>query len=198
MRRLAHKNNYPSAPAGTSARRGAATLSSVSTTPSRRRTTRRACAAMSSSCVTTTSVLPAARQALEEAHDVLGRRRVEVARRLVGQQDRGAVDERARDGHALPLPARELVGPVRHAVAQPDRAERLGRPRAALGPRDARVDERQLDVLEAVLARQQVERLEDEPDLPVADVRERVVRERRPRPARRAGTRPSSARRGSR
>jgi hypothetical protein len=35
---------------------------------------------------------------------------VEVAGRLVGQQQRGPVHQRARDGHALLLAAGELAG----------------------------------------------------------------------------------------
>src|SRR5437868_14965542 len=51
-------------------------------------------------------------QSLEEAHDLVRSVRVERARRLVGQEYRRVVDERARDGDTLPLPARKLVGPV--------------------------------------------------------------------------------------
>ena len=50
--------------------------------------------------------------------------RVEVAGRLVGEHHRGATDERACDGDALLLPARELRRPVRAAVteARPSRS----------------------------------------------------------------------------
>ena len=48
-------------------------------------------------------------QPLEDVHHLDARARVEVARRLVGQQDRRAVDERTRDGDALLLSARELI-----------------------------------------------------------------------------------------
>src|SRR5687767_13750768 len=53
--------------------------------------------------------LPLRGQLLEHAHDLFRGRRVEVARRLVGEQDRRRVDERARDGDTLPLSAGELV-----------------------------------------------------------------------------------------
>ena len=52
-------------------------------------------------------------------------------------------------------------------------------PLAALRRRDARVDEGQLDVLQGVRAGKEVEGLEDEPDLPVADVGQLVVHHRR-------------------
>ena len=56
-------------------------------------------------------------------------------------------------------------------VAQADRVERRGGPFAPLRwPTPAAVEQRQLDVLERRRARQQVEALEDEADLAVADV----------------------------
>ena len=57
---------------------------------------------------------------LEQRHDFDAGLRVEVAGRLVGEQDRRVVDERARDRDALALAARQLVGPVRHALAELD------------------------------------------------------------------------------
>ena len=49
-------------------------------------------------------------QVLEERHDLDARPGVERAGRLVGQDHDRVVDERARDGHALLLAARELAG----------------------------------------------------------------------------------------
>src|SRR5687768_1023597 len=40
-------------------------------------------------------------EALEDVHDFDARARVEIARRLVGEDDRGVGDERSRDGDAL-------------------------------------------------------------------------------------------------
>ena len=51
--------------------------------------------------------------------------RVEVPGRLVGEQDRRVVDQRARDRDALLLPARQLVRMVVGAVAEPDQLEHL-------------------------------------------------------------------------
>ena len=64
------------------------------------------------------AVLPI--QALQNVHDLTARFRVEVAGRLIGQQDGRRRDEGARDGHALLLATRELRGPVRQAVAEAD------------------------------------------------------------------------------
>src|SRR5687768_11410165 len=74
-------------------------------------------------------------QFLEDAHDVLARGRVEVARGLVGEDDRGLVDERARDRDALPLSARQLGRGVRHAIAQTHLLQRLRRALAPLARR---------------------------------------------------------------
>ena len=90
----------------------------------------------------------------------------------------GLVDQRAGDGHALLLAAGELVrdgGP--RGRARPTVSERLQGPLALLvAPADgARVEHRQLDVLQRRGARQQVEPLEDEADLLVADVGQLVA-----------------------
>ena len=60
----------------------------------------------------------------KQRHDLGAGLRVEVAGRLVGQQDRWIVDERARDGHALALAAGQLVRAMRHPVAELDALER--------------------------------------------------------------------------
>jgi hypothetical protein len=64
---------------------------------------------------------------------------------------------------------------VVHALAEADPLERPARPLAALAARQAGVDQRQLDVVQRVGARQQVEGLEDEADLLVADAGELLV-----------------------
>ena len=50
----------------------------------------------------------AAIELLQQRHDFEARRGVERARRLVGEDELGVVDQRAGDGHALLLPARQL------------------------------------------------------------------------------------------
>ena len=85
------------------------------------------------------------------------------------------IHQGASDGHALALPARELVRLVIHPVAQLHGLERF---LCALEPGIGRrpvVDERQLDVVERGGPRQQVEGLEDEADFLVADVGQLVV-----------------------
>ena len=119
--------------------------------------------------------LPLPVQRLEEAHDLLAGGAVEIAGRLVGQQDAGRVDQRARDGHALPLSAGELVGPVLDPVAQPDPRERITRQRAALLGSQPGVDQGELHVVQRRGPGQQVEGLEHESDLLVPDPGQLVV-----------------------
>ena len=50
---------------------------------------------------------------------------IERRERLVEQQHLGALDQGARERHALPLTARELVGPALLQAVEPDHGERL-------------------------------------------------------------------------
>ena len=76
---------------------------------------------------------------------------------------------------ALALAARELVGLVAGAVGEVDHGQGLPGALQALDLGDPGVDEGQLDVVEGGGARQQVEGLEDEADLAVADRGQLVV-----------------------
>ena len=109
-------------------------------------------------------------------------RGVEVAGRLVGEQDGRVGDDRARDRDALLLPARELARRVRCSrPASPtlrERAQARARRRSA-ATRPA-VDQRQLDVLERRGPRQQVEPLEDEAEVVAAQQRALVAVESSP------------------
>ena len=69
--------------------------------------------------------LAAGVELVEDLHDLLAGPGVEVAGRLVGEDDRRAVDQGAGDGDALALSARELVRLVPHAVREPDLLDRL-------------------------------------------------------------------------
>ena len=130
--------------------------------------TRCASLATSSSCVTRMMELPLRGELAEEVEDLAAGLGVEVARRLVGEQQGRLVDERAGDGDALPLAARQLIRLMVHPVAQPDGGERLLGHDSALVAADLRVDQRQLDVLQRRGAREEIERLKHEADLLVA------------------------------
>jgi hypothetical protein len=113
----------------------------------------------------------------DEAHQLRGARRVEVARRLVGHEDRRLADERARDRRALLLAARKLARPVMQAVLQSDDRQALDRALLALRRGNALVEQRDLDVLCDRELADEVERLEHEADLLPAHAGERVVAE---------------------
>src|SRR5262245_43080301 len=66
-------------------------------------------------------------QTLKDAHHLDAGARVEIAGRFVGQQDRGIGDQRARDGDALLLSTRELIGVVVGALAETNGGERAQR-----------------------------------------------------------------------
>ena len=97
-----------------------------------------------------------------QGDDLVGVLAVEVAGRLVGPDDRGVVDERTGDRHALALAARELVGHVLGPVAQAHELERIERLAPRLLRRDAGDEQRQLDVLDRAQHGHQVVELEDE------------------------------------
>ena len=115
---------------------------------------------------------------LEQVHHGLAVDRVEVSGRLVGEQDERRAGDRARDGDALLLAARELRREVLHAVRHADLLERLLDALLALVRGHAAVGQRQLDVLVDREVADQVEALEDEADLAVADARALGERQR--------------------
>ena len=97
--------------------------------------------------------------------------RVEVARGLVGEQDGRLGHHRTCDRHALLLTAGQLARQVPRPVSHADALERLVDALAPLGLGHPHVGERQLDVLVDRQVADQVEALEDEPDLAVPRAR---------------------------
>ena len=116
-------------------------------------------------------------QGLKHLHDIGAGAAVEIARRLVRQQQGWLVDNRSCDGHALLFAAGKLVRMMIGAARQADQFERLYGPfasRACAGP-GSRVQHRQLDVLQRRSATQEIETLEHEAEFLIADVRQFVV-----------------------
>ena len=114
-------------------------------------------------------------QGVEEVHHVLGRRGVEVASRFVGEHDRRLRDDRARNGYALPLSSGELCGAVFRPVCEADPCQGGQRKRPSLRVGCAPIDEGLHDVAERGQPGDELEALEHEPDLVVADAREAPV-----------------------
>ena len=104
-------------------------------------------------------------------------RAVEVPGRLVGEQERRIVRERARDRDALLFSARQLRRVVMAAFREPDLLEE--RRRSGPGAAHPGNLHRNEHVLERRQRRQQVEELEDESDSPPAQPCERILVERR-------------------
>ena len=113
-------------------------------------------------------VVPISLMLLEQVHDLARHQRVEVAGGLVRQHQLRVAGERARDGHALLLAARELRRDVLHARGQADDLQRVGDALVALRGLHAAVAQRHVDVVVDVEVGHQVEALEDEADLLVA------------------------------
>src|SRR5438034_664070 len=120
---------------------------------------------------------PLAVECEEELDDRGTRRRVEVARRLVGEQQRRCPRDRARQRHALLLTARELHGIVMTALAESDLVQQGERARAHVRRTGELEGDR--DVLGGGERRDQVVRLEDEADAVAPEPRERVFAEPR-------------------
>jgi hypothetical protein len=121
----------------------------------------------------------AAHQAFEELEDRLGGPRVEVAGRLVRDQERWVVRHGARDRGALLLPARHGRGQLAGVLEHPDLfEEELGAGAALAGRVQAAEVHRQHDVLDQRERRQELEELEDDPDVAAAPLGQLRLAER--------------------
>ena len=117
---------------------------------------------------------------LQQLEDLVAGLAIEVAGRLVAEQQRRVGDDRARDADALLLAAGELARVVLRAVGQADDLERDRRARLRRSRlRQLREQQRQLDVALGGQHRQQVVELEDEADVLRAPLRQRAAAERR-------------------
>ena len=147
-----------------SERRGRFTLNSSVSRPSTIRTRRSACCG-DVLLVRDHDERQAVRAELvEQREHRVGVGRVEVAGRLVAQQQAVVGHQRAGDGHALLLATGQLGGPEAGAVLHAHALERRHRALGAALARRAAVDLGQHHVVEHGAVGQQVEGLEDEPD----------------------------------
>ena len=113
---------------------------------------------------------------LEHREDLVGAGAVEIAGRLVAQQELRIGDDRAGNGHALLLPARHFTRIVVGPVGEIDDLERG---RDALAPRlgaKVRQQQRQFDVLRSAEHRHQIVELKDEADVGRAPAGEIALR----------------------
>ena len=110
-------------------------------------------------------------QLAQQFHHRFAAFRIEVAGRLVREQNDRLAGDRARDSDALLLAARELRRQMLRAMRHADALEGFGHALPPFLGQHAAVGERQLHVLEHRQIADQVEALKDEPDFPVADTR---------------------------
>jgi hypothetical protein len=120
-------------------------------------------------------VPPAAVQLFEQVHHAAGHLAVEVAGGLVGEQQARLAGQRPGDGHPLLLATRQLGRVMARPRRQADPGQRFGSTAPAFGRRQAAIAQRHLDVVDDVEVGDQVEGLEDEADLLVAQARALVV-----------------------
>ena len=105
---------------------------------------------------------------LQKLHDLNARFRIQRAGRLVGQQNVGVIDQRTRDGNALHLPAGHLSRPLVRLFAQPYLLQRGLRAPSALRAGHAGDRQRQLNVGQHRLVRNEIVALEYKADRVVA------------------------------
>src|SRR4051794_19021618 len=108
-------------------------------------------------------------QVVEDAHDVGAGPGVEISGRLVGEYQGRCGDQGAGHGDPLLLATRELVGFVAFPVGQADQVERCTGAGPPVGRLHPGVRQRKFHIGQCGGTRNQVERLEDEPDPAVAD-----------------------------
>ena len=92
--------------------------------------------------------IPLLIQLLEEPQHLPARPGIQRAGGLISQNDRRVAHQRPRDGYALLLAARKLVGLVFQLIAQPHLLQHLAGPAVALGAGDARIDQRHLHIFQ--------------------------------------------------
>jgi hypothetical protein len=110
-------------------------------------------------------------QLAEQVEHRLSRGRVEIAGRLVGEQEAGASGEGARDRHALLLAAGQSARSVRTPIGEADARQDLAGHPKRLRFRNSGDAVRHRDVLLGREFGQQVVELEDESDLLVSESR---------------------------
>jgi 16S rRNA (cytidine1402-2'-O)-methyltransferase len=102
---------------------------------------------------------------------------IEVARRLVGKQDRRVDRQRPRDCDALALASRKLVGQMIQAMPELHQVQQFLRTLHNFTSGPAAQMQRNRDVLQARERRQKIEELKNEADFVAAYVRQGVIGE---------------------
>ena len=120
-------------------------------------------------------------ECIDEIEDPSAGVGVELAGRLVAEEERGVLPERARQSDALPLATRHLAGEVLCLAGQTHQPQQHQRIRRRIGA--GRRPDREGHVLEAGERRQQIRTLEDVGNPRGPDPATRLLVKRRQRPA---------------
>ena len=115
---------------------------------------------------------PVVVHAIEHVEHLAAGDRVEVSRRFVREEKRRLHHCGTGEGDPLALATGELIGAVSGAIAQIDSLERFEGALAPLRRRDAGEHHRELDVLERGEAGDEMEELEHETDVTLAELGE--------------------------
>ncbi len=107
----------------------------------------------------------------KQIHHLLAILRIEVSGRLIRQQDRRITRQRPRHRNALLLTAGELRWIVLDAMRHADPLQRFMHFLLALRRSHAAIRQRQLHILIHIQIADQIESLEDEANLAIADAR---------------------------
>ena len=105
------------------------------------------------------------RQIDQHGGDDLGVVGIQIARGLIGEDDRGIIDQSKAHRHALLLAARKLLGPFEALGLQAHGLQQAFSARASLLRRHPRQQHGQLEIFDGREAGDQVEELEDKADL---------------------------------
>ena len=89
-------------------------------------------------------------QLVEQRHDVLTGRGIEIAGRFIGEQNARFCDQRPRDRDPLTLPALHFNGPVPGTVGQPDLFEGTIGARQPFFAAEPGIDQWHLNVVQRV------------------------------------------------
>ena len=87
---------------------------------------------------------------LEERHDFFARFGIEISGGLVGEDDRGIVDEGPCDGDALALSAGQFIRPMVEPITEADVLQGMLGFFQAVAAAEAGVNERKLDVVQCI------------------------------------------------
>lgn len=114
-------------------------------------------------------------QLAQKLHDLIAGGRVEIARRLVGQQDGRIIGQGAGHGHPLLLPTGEFRRAMTEPVSQAHPFGQIGCARSTLLRLPPLIKQRQFNVFLHRHLRDQIKTLEDKSDPLETDVTERII-----------------------